>query len=101
METILSGMQPTGQLHLGNYEGALKNWAALQNQYEMFTCIVDWHALTSEFSDTTNMKDNILQMAADFLAGGLRPDKIDQVTNHFINADWLKVKNKSAGIKLR
>lgn len=75
METILSGMQPTGQLHLGNYEGALKNWVALQDQYEMFACIVDWHALTSEFADTGNMKDNILQMAADFLAGGLDPEK--------------------------
>lgn len=75
METILSGMQPTGQLHLGNYEGALKNWVALQDEYEMFLCIVDWHALTSEYADTTEMKDNILHMAADFLASGLDPHK--------------------------
>jgi len=75
METILSGMQPTGQLHLGNYEGALKNWAALQNQYEMFNCIVDWHALTSDYEDTSELKDKIFQMAVDFLAGGLDPQK--------------------------
>jgi tryptophanyl-tRNA synthetase len=75
METILSGMQPTGQLHLGNYEGALKNWVALQNNYEMFLCIVDWHALTSQYEDTTVLKDNVLQMAADFLAAGLDPNK--------------------------
>jgi tryptophanyl-tRNA synthetase len=75
MKTILSGMQPTGQLHLGNYEGALKNWAALQDQYEMYTCIVDWHALTSEYADPSGLKDKILQMAADFLAGGLDPEK--------------------------
>jgi len=75
METILSGMQPTGQLHLGNYEGALKNWVRLQDQYEMFLCIVDWHALTSEFADTSQMKDNVFQMAVDFLAAGLDPAK--------------------------
>jgi tryptophanyl-tRNA synthetase len=75
METILSGMQPTGQLHLGNYEGALKNWAALQNQYEMFLCIVDWHALTSDFVDTSTLKENVFQMGVDFLAGGLDPQK--------------------------
>ena len=75
METILSGMQPTGQLHLGNYEGALKNWVALQNDYEMFTCIVDWHALTADYAETGQLKENIFQMAVDFLAGGLDPKK--------------------------
>lgn len=75
METILSGMQPTGQLHLGNYEGALKNWVFLQDKYEMYNCIVDWHALTSEFNNTDGLKDMIFQMAVDFLAGGLDPDK--------------------------
>ncbi len=72
---ILSGMQPTGQLHLGNYEGALKNWVRLQNDYEMFLCIVDWHSLTSDFNDTVGMKERIFQMACDYLAAGLDPEK--------------------------
>lgn len=75
METILSGMQPTGQLHLGNYEGALKNWVALQETYEMFLCIVDWHALTAEFDRTADLKEMVFQMAVDFLAAGLDPEK--------------------------
>jgi tryptophanyl-tRNA synthetase len=61
---ILSGMQPTGQLHLGNYEGALKNWVRLQNDYEMFLCIVDWHSLTSDFNDTVGMKERIFRWLA-------------------------------------
>lgn len=72
---ILSGMQPTGQLHLGNYEGALKNWVRLQNEYEMYLCIVDWHSLTSDFDDTVGMKDRIFQMACDYMAAGLDPAK--------------------------
>ena len=72
---ILSGMQPTGQLHLGNYEGALKNWVALQAKYRMYLCIVDWHALTSDFSDTAEMQERIFQTAVDYLAAGLDPEK--------------------------
>lgn len=72
---ILSGMQPTGQLHLGNYEGALKNWVSLQDNYRMFLCIVDWHALTSDFNDTAPMQERIFQTAVDYLAAGLDPDK--------------------------
>ena len=75
METILSGMQPTGHLHLGNYEGALKNWVSLQEHYEMFLCIVDWHSLTEEAADTAGLAEKVFQMAVDFLAGGLDPDK--------------------------
>ena len=48
-ETILSGMQPTGSLHVGNLEGALRNWVRLQHQYDMYLCLVDWHALTAEY----------------------------------------------------
>jgi len=72
---ILSGMQPTGQLHLGNYEGALKNWVELQDQYETYLCIVDWHSLTSDYADTDGIKDRVFQMACDYLAAGLDPDK--------------------------
>ncbi|MBU1318106.1 MAG: tryptophan--tRNA ligase [candidate division Zixibacteria bacterium] len=70
-KVVLSGMQPTGRLHLGNYEGALKNWVGLQDEYDMYCCIVDWHALTSDFDDTSGMKDNIFDMAVDYLASGL------------------------------
>ncbi len=75
---ILSGMQPSGILHLGNYEGALKNWASLQNsgQYEMFFCIVDWHALTTAYDKTTELNNRIFNMAADYIAGGLDPERV-------------------------
>ena len=72
---ILSGMQPTGKLHLGNYEGALKNWVALQDDYDMYCCIVDWHALTSDFDDTEGIRTRIFEMAVDYLASGLDPEK--------------------------
>jgi tryptophanyl-tRNA synthetase len=75
METILSGMQPTGHLHLGNYEGALKNWVTLQDNYEMYLCIVDWHSLTEEVENTAVLADRVFQMAVDFLAGGIDPQK--------------------------
>ncbi|MCP4566544.1 MAG: tryptophan--tRNA ligase [FCB group bacterium] len=75
MKTILSGMQPTGYLHLGNYEGALKNWVTLQDKYEMYLCVVDWHSLTAEYENTGDLKDKVFQMAVDFLAGGLDPEK--------------------------
>jgi tryptophanyl-tRNA synthetase len=75
-ETILSGMQPTGALHIGNLEGALRNWVRLQDQYHMYCCIVDLHSLTGEFEDTSGLKDRIYQMAIDFLSAGLDPEKV-------------------------
>lgn len=74
-ETILSGMQPTGALHIGNLECALKNWVNLQNDYNMYCCIVDWHALTECYKDTSALKERCYQVAIDFLAGGLDPEK--------------------------
>jgi len=74
-ETILSGMQPTGALHIGNLEGALKNWVNLQNDYNMYCFIVDWHALTEDYKDTGILKERIYQVAVDFLAAGLDPEK--------------------------
>ena len=72
---ILSGMQPTGSLHVGNLEGALRNWVELQDQYEMYCCIVDWHALTAEWENPETLRDRIYMMAVDFLAAGLNPGK--------------------------
>lgn len=68
-------MRPTGKLHLGNYEGALKNWVELQNNYECFFFVADWHALTSDYADTSAIKENVLAMVTDWLAAGLNPDK--------------------------
>ena len=78
---VLSGMRPTGRLHLGNYMGALKNWVDLQNatnddgtpKYECFYFIADFHALTTDYADTSELKDNVRQVALDFLAAGLDP----------------------------
>jgi tryptophanyl-tRNA synthetase len=74
-KVILSGMQPTGRLHLGNLEGALKNWVALQNNYEMYCFIADWHSLTSDYNDTSNLQENIKEVALDYLSAGLDPNK--------------------------
>lgn len=74
-ETILSGLQPTGALHIGNLEGALRNLVALQDNYEMYCCVVDWHALTADYQDTSELKEKVFQLAVDFLAAGLDPDK--------------------------
>lgn len=74
-QVVLSGMQPTGRLHLGNYEGALKNWVRLQEEYEAFYMIVDWHALTSDYDQTAELPERIRQMAIDFLAAGVKPEK--------------------------
>lgn len=70
-------MRPTGSLHLGNYEGALKNWIGLQDsgKYECFYFIADWHALTSDYADTSGIKQNTLDMVTDWIAAGLDPDR--------------------------
>ncbi len=66
-------MRPTGKLHLGNYMGALANWVKLQDQYECYFFIADWHALTTDYADTSNIAPNTLEVALDFLAAGLDP----------------------------
>src|SRR6185312_14865195 len=70
---VLSGMRPTGRLHLGNYMGALHNWVQLQHQYECYFFIADYHALTTDYADTSELKNNIREVALDFLAAGLDP----------------------------
>ena len=72
---VLSGMRPTGKLHLGNYVGALQNWVRMQDGYECFFCVVDWHALTTDYADTSQVKQNSLEVAFDWLAAGLDPEK--------------------------
>ena len=70
---VLSGMRPTGPLHLGNYHGALRNWVELQYQYDCFFFIADWHMLTTGYEDTTGLQENIRQVLIDYLAAGLNP----------------------------
>jgi tryptophanyl-tRNA synthetase len=70
---VLSGMRPTGQLHLGNLHGALKNWIELQYQYECFFFIADWHALTTGYEDTSRLEEFVWTMVIDWLAAGLNP----------------------------
>lgn len=72
---ILSGTRPTGNIHLGNYFGALENWVRLQEDYDCHFFIADWHALTTGYADTEKLKENTLSLMADFLAVGLDPDK--------------------------
>jgi len=82
-QRVLSGMRPTGKLHLGNYMGALYNWVRLQNEldadgqpkYECYFFVADWHALTTDYSDTSKIKQNTLEVTLDFLAAGLDPEK--------------------------
>ena len=80
---ILSGMRPTGRLHLGNLHGALENWVQLQNQYECFFFVADWHALTTAYADTSGIQQNTWEMVVDWLSAGLDPT----LSTMFIQSD--------------
>ena len=72
---VVSGMRPTGKLHLGHLVGALDNWASLQEQYDCFYFVADWHALTSDYADTSEVVANAYDNAADWIAAGLDPER--------------------------
>ncbi len=72
---ILSGMRPTGKLHLGHLAGALDNWIKLQDEYDCFFMVADWHALMSEYENPESLKDNMLDNVIDWLSCGINPDK--------------------------
>lgn len=72
-QVVVSGMRPTGRLHLGNYWGALKNWVELQDKYECWFFVADWHALTTSQEETGALRENARLMVADWLAAGLDP----------------------------
>jgi tryptophanyl-tRNA synthetase len=74
---VVSGMRPTGKLHIGHYFGALQNWVRLQNDpgYESFHFVADWHALTSDYADTSQVAQNTIEIVTDYLAAGLDPAK--------------------------
>src|SRR5436305_12257227 len=74
-QRVLSGMRPTGALHLGHYHGALKNWVRLQDDYECFYFVADWHALTTHYEERDVIEKSVYEMVTDWLAAGLDPDR--------------------------
>src|SRR4029453_17183890 len=74
-ERVLSGMRSSGQLHLGNLLGALKNWVQLQETYDCFFFIADWHSLTTGYADTSQVRESVREIAIDYLSAGLDPKK--------------------------
>ena len=70
---VLSGMRPTGPLHLGHYHGVLKNWAQMQHEYECFFMVADWHALTTNYDDTSQIEGYVWDTVIDWLAAGINP----------------------------
>ncbi len=70
---VLSGMRPTGRLHLGHYHGVLKNWVQLQHEYECFFFVADWHALTTHYDDPQVIEQHVWDMVIDWLAAGVNP----------------------------
>ena len=71
---VLSGMRPTGRLHLGHYHGVLKNWVKLQSEYECFFFVADWHALTTHYEDPHIIEESVWDMVVDWLAAGVDPN---------------------------
>lgn len=72
---VVSGIQPSGKLHLGNYMGAVRNWIALQDRYDCFFFIADWHALSTNYEDTALLRSNVTDLLLDLLSLGLDPEK--------------------------
>lgn len=72
---ILSGMRPTGKLHLGNLFGALENWIKMQDVYQCFYCVVDWHALTTDYENPQQISENVREMVIDWISCGIDPHK--------------------------
>ena len=74
-QRVVSGMRPTGRLHIGHYHGVLENWIRIQDDFDCFFFVADWHSLTTEYADTSGIKDNIREMVLDWVAFGLDPSK--------------------------
>lgn len=74
-QRVLSGMRPSGKLHLGHLHGALLNWVGLQKNHDCFYFVADWHALTTEYQDTSNIKNDSIDMVIDWVSCGLDPEK--------------------------
>ena len=74
-DRVLSGMRPTGRMHIGHYHGALKNWLRLQEEYECLYFAADWHALTTHFDASESIADSVWEMMVDWLAAGINPNR--------------------------
>lgn len=74
-QVIVSGMRPTGKLHLGHYLGVIQNWVELQHKYNSYFFVADWHALTTKYDKTEELKNDVLNVVMDWLASGIDPDK--------------------------
>ncbi|MBI3995288.1 MAG: tryptophan--tRNA ligase, partial [Nitrospirae bacterium] len=72
---MLSGMQPSGRMHLGNLLGALDNWVKYQQEYDAYFFVADWHALSTNYADTTRIREYIREMLIDWLSAGIDPDR--------------------------
>ena len=73
IERVISGMRPTGNLHLGHYNGVLKNWINLQHEFECLFFVADWHALTTHYDSPEIIEENVWEMVVDWLAAGVDP----------------------------
>ncbi len=74
-QKLMSGMRPTGKLHFGHYEGVLTNWVKLQDEYDCYFAIADWHALTTKYDKTENLRTDVVECVLDWLASGIDPEK--------------------------
>ena len=74
-QRVVSGMRPTGKLHIGHYHGVLENWVKMQDSYDCFFFVADWHSLTTEYADTSGIARSIREMVLDWVAFGLDPEK--------------------------
>lgn len=75
MQRIVSGMRSTGRLHLGHYLGVIQNWVKLQNEYDCYFFVADWHALTTKYDNTENLRQDVIDVVIDWLASGIDPEK--------------------------
>ena len=74
-DRVLSGMRPTGRMHIGHYHGALKNWLRLQEEYDCLYFAADWHALTTHYETPERIEDSVWEMVIDWLAAGINPTR--------------------------
>jgi tryptophanyl-tRNA synthetase len=74
-QRVVSGMRPTGKLHVGHYHGVLENWVKMQDSFDCFFFVADWHSLTTDYADTSNIAQNVREMVLDWVAFGLDPSK--------------------------
>ena len=93
-DRVLSGMRPTGRMHIGHYHGALKNWVKLQEEYECLYFAADWHALTTHYDATESIADSVWEMFIDWFAAGINPTLINGLLER------LRQANRDFGITL-